>query len=227
MPTLTRLGTITYLLMLALASPVWAQAPAGAQKAQATETFSPAQTPAPSPSPATAPQPATTTPAEDTVVVRMIDAIDSSRDAQGKEYRAVVTKDASAGLTAIPKGSPAKIVLVRTASGWLTQLIAVNIYGSEAEVTSRSATVNGLVPGAAGGVVGIATGVLGGFGRKKASAPANPIASGEQVNLIPGTEVQFTLGSPQVPIPARRTSAPPVPAAPGTTRTRGGGELAK
>jgi hypothetical protein len=161
------------------------------------------------------------------LVVRMIDAIDSSRDAQGKEYRAVVTKDASAGLMAIPKGSPAKIVLVRTASGWLTQLIAVNIYGSEAEVTSRSATVNGLVPGAAGGVVGVATGLLGGFGRKKASAPANPVVSGEQVNLVPGTEVQFTLGPPQVPIPATRTSNPQLPAVPGATRTRGGSEATK
>ena len=138
-----------------------------------------------------------------------------------------MTKDASAGLMAIPKGSPAKIVLVRTASGWLTQLIAVNIYGSEAEVTSRSAIVNGLVPGAAGNVVGVATGLLGGFGRKKATAPANPTVSGEQVNLIQGTEVQFTLGPPQVPIPATRTSAPQVPAAPGARRTRGGADLAK
>ena len=208
LPKPTRRRTIAYLLMLATASPVWAQAPTGAQKAPAGETFTPAQTPGPPPAPAAPPAAAATTPAEDTVVVRMIDAVDSSRDAQGKEYRAVVTKDASAGLMAIPKGSPAKIVLARTASGWVTQLIAVNIYGTEAEVTSKSATVMGLVPGAAGGVVGVATGLLGGFGRKKASAPANPIASGEQVNLIQGTEVQFTLGPPQAAIPASRTSPP-------------------
>ena len=208
LPTLTRRGTIAYLLMLATASPMWAQTPTGAQKAPATETFTPAQTPAPPAAPAVPPSPqsATTTPAEDTVVVRMIDAVDSSRDAQGKEYRGVVTKDAAAGLMAIPKGSPAKIVLVRTAAGWLTQLIAVNIYGKEAEVTSRSATVMGLVPGAAGSVVGVATGLIGGFGRKKATTPANPTVSGDQVNLIPGTEVQFTLGPPQAAIPASRTS---------------------
>ena len=218
LPILTRHGMIIYVLMLATASPAWAQAPTGAQKTTATETFTPAQTPASPAAPAEPPasQPATTTPAEDTVVVRMIDAVDSSRDAQGKEYRAVVTKDAAAGLMAIHKGSPAKIVLVRTASGWLTQLIAVNIYGKEAEVTSRSATVMGLVPGAAGGVVGVATGLLGGFGRKKAATPANPTVSGDQVNLIPGTEVQFTLGPPQGPIPAR--GAPASRQAPGRTR---------
>jgi hypothetical protein len=81
----------------------------------------------------------------------------------------------------------------------------VNIYGKEAEVTSRSATVMGLVPGAAGSVVGVATGLIGGFGRKKAATPANPTVSGDQVNLIPGTEVQFTLGPPQAAIPASRT----------------------
>ena len=220
LPTPTVCTTITYLaITLAAASPMWAQTPTGAQKAPATETFTPAQTPAPP----SAPQSAQTPPAsaaqdENIVVVRMIDAVDSGRDAQGKEYRAVVTKDAAAGLMAIPKGSPAKIVLVRTASGWLTQLMAVNIYGSEAEVTSRSATVMGLVPGAAGGVVGVATGLLGGFGRKKAPAPANPTVSGEQVNLLPGTEVQFTLGPPQAPVPASRAPAPGAPASQPATR---------
>jgi hypothetical protein len=206
---LTGRGTVTYLVVTcALAASAWAQATAPPQAPTAGQTGS-----------GTA-DAATT---EDTVVVRMIDPVDSSRDAQGKQYRAIVTKDASAGLMAIPKGSPAKIVLVKTASGWSTQLIAVNIYGTEAEVTSRSATVMGLVPGAAGGVVGVATGLLGGFGRKKPATPANPTVSGDQVNLIPGTEVQFTLGPPQAAIPTTRTPASrPVPAVPGETKTRSG-----
>jgi hypothetical protein len=202
--------TILAIAGLAMTSAASAQTPASRKATASPQTDGSTQTPTQTaiPAPPQAPQPATATSTEDLVVVRVIDAIDSSRDAQGKEYRGVVTKDAAAGLMNIPKGSPAKIVLVRTASGWLAQLIAVNIYGTEAEVTSKSATVMGLVPGPAGGVVGIATGVLGGFGRKKPTAPANPAAaSGEQVNVFPGTEVQFTLGPPQVPIPAARTPA--------------------
>jgi hypothetical protein len=144
--------------------------------------------------PAQKPQPEGTPPAEEILTVRMIDAVDSSRDAPGREYRAVVTSDLDGGFVPILKGSPAKVTLVKTQSGWVTQLVSVNINGADTDVTSSSATVTGLVPGAVGSAVGAVTSMFGGFGKKKANSASDTAASGERVSLLPGTEVRFQLG---------------------------------
>ncbi len=149
---------------------------------------------------------------DDTLVVRMVDGIDSDSDAAAREYRAVVTQDVERNGVAIGKGSAAKVIVVKTQSGLVTQLASVNVNGVDTVVTSSSASVNGLVPGGAvGGAVNAVTSVFSGFGRKKTNA-ATPeaAASGPRVKLFPGTEVRFQLGpaAPAAVQPSARGAAP-------------------
>ena len=63
-----------------------------------------------------------------TVVVQMMDALDSGSDPAGKQYRASVTKpvDTGNGVT-IRQGAAAAVTLASSGSGWTAQLASVTI----------------------------------------------------------------------------------------------------
>src|SRR5690348_6398140 len=76
------------------------------------------------------------------VMVKMIDAVDSSSDPVGKQYRAAVTKTIDAGNGAtITQGSAANVTLAKNGSVWVAQLSGVTINGQMVAVASNSASV--------------------------------------------------------------------------------------
>ena len=86
------------------------------------------------------------------VVVRMMDAVDSSKDPAGKQYRASVTKGVDAGNgVIIPQGAAALVTLSNSGngSGWSTQLVSVSINGQPVAVASSSASVTSAAQSAA------------------------------------------------------------------------------
>ncbi|MGH9708667.1 MAG: hypothetical protein ACRD5R_18115 [Candidatus Acidiferrales bacterium] len=148
-----------------------------------------------------------------TVVVRMIDAVDSSKDPAGKQYRASVTKvaDAGNGVT-IPQGSAAAVTLAQSSngSGWMAQLASVVINGQPVAVASGPASVTAGAQTAASSAVSAVSSMLGGFGHH-VSAPSSvtAIATGQRVVLPPGTTLTFVLGPP----PAANSASPAASAA--------------
>jgi len=155
------------------------------------------------------------------VSVRMLDAIDSSKDPAGKQYRASVTKEADGGNgVIIPRGAAAAVTLVNSGSGWTTQLVSVTINGQPVTVASGSASVTSAAQSAAGAAISSMNSVLGGFGRR-VSAPSAvaAVATGQRVVLPLGTTLNFVLaGSPstaaqppsiQHPPPVQQTASAP------------------
>lgn len=142
------------------------------------------------------------------VVVRMIEPVNSSNDPAGKQYRASVTKavDVGNGVT-IPQGAVAAVTLSNNGSGWTTRLVSVTINGQPVSVASGPASVTAGVQGAASSAMSSVNSVLGVFGHH-ANAPAGAaaVAMGQRVVLPPGTTLTFVLSQPP--------AAPGAPAAP-------------
>lgn len=142
------------------------------------------------------------------VVVKMIDAVDSGSDPAGKQYRATViraVRDANGVM--LSAGSAATVTLAMNGSTWAAQLTSVVINRQPVAVASSSATVTSAA-GAAANAVGS---VLGGLGRRAAPpASVTAIASGTRVILPPGTTLTFVLAAPA---PATAASANTAPAA--------------
>jgi hypothetical protein len=139
------------------------------------------------------------------VTVQTADAIDSSADPAGKQYRATVTKavDAGNGVT-IPQGAIAAVTLVKNASaGWTTQIVSVAINGRQVAVTGASTSLTGATQSAAGNALGSINSVLGGFGQHlNAPASATAMATGQRVVLPPGSTLSFVLSQPPAGSPA-------------------------
>jgi hypothetical protein len=156
------------------------------------------------------------TPAAGTsVVVKMVDAVDSGSDPAGKQYRASVTKavtDAN-GVT-IAQGAPATVTLASSASGWTAQLASVTINGQTVAVSSSSAIVTSAAQSAANAVGS----VLSGLGRPRNVPPSvTAVATGQRVVLPPGTTLSFVLGataSPNAPPAAANATPAAAPAVP-------------
>ena len=73
-----------------------------------------------------------------TVVVRMIDAVDSVGDPAGKQYRTSVAKPVNAGNgVMIAQGAAATVTLARNESGWVAQLSSVVIRSRPAGKMSK------------------------------------------------------------------------------------------
>ncbi|MGH9708665.1 MAG: hypothetical protein ACRD5R_18105, partial [Candidatus Acidiferrales bacterium] len=145
-----------------------------------------------------------------TVAVRMIDAVDSSKDPAGKQYRASVTKAVDAGNgVSIPQGTSAVVTLVNSASGYAAQLVSVTVNGQPVAVTSGPASVTAGAQTAAGSAVSSINSMLGGFGHH-VSAPSGltAVATGQRVVLPSGTMLTFVLSQP----PAANPAAPAAPA---------------
>ena len=67
-------------------------------------------------------------PAAGTIEVKVGQAIDSNRDASGKEYAAIVTQTVNAGGVTITQGSLAMVTLVKAADGTSSvQLVSINM----------------------------------------------------------------------------------------------------
>src|SRR5665213_2048926 len=122
------------------------------------------------------------------VVVRMIDAVNSAKDPAGKQYRAAVTKavDAANGVT-IRQGAVAAVTLTKSGSGYAAQLASVTINGHPVAVASGSASVTSGAQSAASSAVSSVKSMIGGFGHH-ANAPSGvtAVATGQQVVLPPG-----------------------------------------
>jgi hypothetical protein len=132
-----------------------------------------------------------------TVAVRLVEAVDSSRDAAGKLYRGMVVKAADAGNgTTIPAGSAAMVTLMKGQDGWSAHLQSVMVKGQTVSVTSAPASVMGsaqsTVANAANSVTS-AIGSFGGFGHHNRPDAVAAIATGDRVLLPPGTQLQFVL----------------------------------
>lgn len=140
------------------------------------------------------------------VAVRMIEAVDSSRDLAGKQYRASVTKavDAGNGIV-IPQGAAASVTLVNGGSGWTTQLVSVTVNGQPVAVTSSPASVTSAAQNAASSAVSAMGSMLGGFGHHvNAPSGVTAVAMGQRVVLPPGATLTFVLSQP----PASGSASP-------------------
>lgn len=149
------------------------------------------------------------------VAVRMIEAIDSSRDPAGKQYRASVTNAVDAGNGAmIPQGAAALVTLVNSGngSGWTTQLVSVSINGQPAAVASSPASVASAAQNAASSAVSAVGSMLSGFGHHvKPATGVTAIAMGQRVVLPPGATLTFVLTQPPAAPASAAPGAPPPP----------------
>jgi hypothetical protein len=142
-----------------------------------------------------------------TVTVKMLDAVDSSSDSAGKQYRAAVTKalTASNGV-AIAQGSAAMVTLRNSGSGYTAQLSSIAINGQAVAVTSSSASLTAGAQTAAGSAVNSINSVIGEFGHhvnSPAASAATAIATGQRVVLPSGTTLNFVLDASAAPPAAR------------------------
>jgi len=147
-----------------------------------------------------------------TVAVKMMEAVDSSKDPAGKQYSASVTKavDAGNGVT-IPQGAVAAVTLANSGSGYAAQLVSVTINGQAVSMASGSASVTSATQGAAAGAVSSVGSMLGGFGhRVSAPSKVTAVAMGQRVVLPPGTNLAFVLSQPPA---ASASTSPTAPAA--------------
>ena len=159
-------------------------------------------------------------PAAGTIEVKVPQAIDSDRDASGKEYAAVVTQTVNAGGATIVQGSLARVTLVKAADGTASvQLVAINMPSQgRVAASSSSVTVTGSPAQKATSRLGSALGSrLGGIAQSAAAPAVTPTASGARVFLPPGSTLQFafSMGSATPPAAAATPAVPaPVAAAP-------------
>jgi hypothetical protein len=133
------------------------------------------------------------------VEVQMIDAVDSSHDPAGKQYRASVSRavDAGNGVT-IPQGDAAIVILAQSGSGWTAQLSSLTVGGTTTSVHSNSVNVSGSAQSSVQSAMNTVSSVTGIFGKHpKAVPPAMAIASGARVLLPPGSKLTFALSSAQ------------------------------
>ncbi len=136
-----------------------------------------------------------------TLVVRIMEAVDSAKDGMGHQYRGIVTQAADAASVTIPRGSPAVVILAKNQSGWAAHLQSVMVKGQTIPVSSGPATLMnsslGSAQNMASGAMNTVSSALGGFGfgHKKPHAPseAEAVASGNRVVLPPGTQLHFVL----------------------------------
>jgi len=142
-----------------------------------------------------------------TVVVRMIDAVDSGSDPAGKQYRASVASPVNAGNNiTIAQGSVATITLVRNASGWAARLTSLFINGRVTPTDSSLAALAGTAPHSLDNDVAVLTGHASGTSTVPGLAA---IASGARIILPAGTSLSFALNAPAAngPAPANPAQA--------------------
>lgn len=141
------------------------------------------------------------------VVVRMMDAVDSDKDPPGKQYRAAVAEAVDAGNgVVIPKGAAADVTLASNGSTRTAQLSSVEINGGLVAVASSSAKVTA-AQSATGSAVHAMSSIGGAFGHHaSALAAISAVATGQRVLLPPGTTLTFVLSQPPASSQAMTTA---------------------
>ena len=163
-----------------------------------------------------------------TLAVRILEAVDSSKDPAGKQYRGMVTTavDAGNGVT-IPRGSMAMVSLMKGQGGWSAHLQSVVVKGQTVNVSSAPATVMGSAQSSVASAASTVTSALGSFGgfghRTPKPSGAEAVATGDRVVLPPGTQVQFVLSGAAAPNGGGTSSNMGMPSASGTMHPAGGG----
>ncbi len=160
------------------------------------------------------------------VVVRMMDAVNSANDPAGKQYRARVNRAVDAGNgVRISAGAPAVVTLAKSGSGYAAQLVSVTINGQPVAVASSSASVTSAAQNAANAM----NSILGGFGHHvNAPSGVTAVAMGQQVVLPPGITLIFVLSQPPAlnaaaPAPSAAPTNQPMTASAASAPTGGGG----
>ena len=144
------------------------------------------------------------------VVVKMVDPVDSNNDPAGKQYRASVTKPVNAGNgVTIAQGAAATITLVSSGSGWTAQISSVTINGQAVAVTSSSASVTSAAQSAANAVNSV--GSIFGHHANVPAGVVTAVATGQRVLLPPGTTLSFVLAA-TAPVNATPAAANATPA---------------
>ncbi|HZP34376.1 MAG TPA: hypothetical protein VFB23_13545 [Candidatus Acidoferrales bacterium] len=183
------------------AAPASASAATGQPAVAGSATAPAAAAPAPA-----VPQPAATV----TIVMRLVDSINSASDQPGRQYRGVVTQAATAGSVSIPVNTLAKLALAQSGGTWNTQLSFLSLNGQEVAVTSTNVTATSIAQQTAQ-KLGSVLGGFGGFGKKAATstAIATAIPEGNHVFLPEGTTLTFTASVPQPSAQALAASTAP------------------
>ena len=165
-----------------------------------------AASPSPNPGPASAAGPPAEPPAPvqsvaappvtTSITVRLVDAVNSSNDAAGKHYRAVVTQAAVAGSVQIPQNTLATLTIAQQSPGmWSAQLASLKINGQDVPVTSTSVTATSQMQQVTKKFGGLLFGLS--HGSFAAPTSAAVTAVGNHVMLTPGTSLTFTTSVPQ------------------------------
>ena len=128
-------------------------------------------------------------PVSGSLEIRVIEAVDSTRDAAGKQFRGMVMQRVNAGSLSIPQNSIANMTLAESGGSFTVTVTSILLNGQPLVVTSGPPTV---VSGADGGV----SKLLGRLGLPStipnAMPGATPLASGPRVSLLPGTTLRFS-----------------------------------
>lgn len=138
------------------------------------------------------------------ITVRLVDAVNSSTDPGGKRYRAVVTKEATAGRAQIPQNTLASITLAQQSAGVFSlQLVSLKLDGQDVQVSSTAVTATSTAQQAQQAAKKIG-GFLSGLGKKSAAANEATGAistAGNHVTIPPGTSLTFSTSVPQPGLP--------------------------
>ena len=126
-------------------------------------------------------------PISGSVEVRLIEPVDSTRDAAGKQFRGTVTQRVNAGSVSIPQNAVANMTLTNSGGTFTVTLDSILLNGQPLVVTSGPPAV------VSDNSVGK---LLGRFGLPKTipgvTPGATPSATGASVSLLPGTTLRFS-----------------------------------
>lgn len=123
-----------------------------------------------------------------TLEIRVIEAVDSTRDAAGKQFRGMVMERVTAGSVTIPQNSVATMTLTASGGSFTVAVTSILLNGQPFAVTSGPPTVV-----SADGGVGALLGRLGLPSPIPTAMPgATALASGPRVALPPGATLRFS-----------------------------------
>jgi hypothetical protein len=147
-----------------------------------------------------------------TVDIRLIEPVDSTRDAAGKEFRGTVAQRVNTGGVSIPQNAVATMTLTQSGGTFAVTLNSIQLNGQPLVVTSGPPTV------VADNSVNK---LLGRFGLPKnipgVTSGAAPSATGASVSLLPGITLRFSFTAQTALAAVANPTGQPAtqPAAPG------------
>lgn len=171
------------------AAPVAAPAPAPAPAQAPTQGTAPSQSPAQNAAQSAAQSPAQGATVSGNIEIRVLEPVDSTRDAAGKEFRGTVTQRVNAGTLSIQQNSIANMTLTQSGGTWSVTLNSILMNGQPLVVTSGPPTVQ------SDGGVGRLLGRLGLPAQVPGLPGGTPVASGAKVSLFPGNTLRFSFSA--------------------------------